>query len=257
MRWAYADSRASLILRRWLARLGVGAPRMAVRTQLPWTMRGFVWGVALALAVAAGGWLFDAGRRSGGFDQVESARQVQALRGRIWDLERETAKLRAIAHASESNLKMERAAQDQLAAELRALQDENARLKQDMAFFDNLEAASAGGASGPSIDRLQVEPDSVTGQYRYRMLLVYRSTDRSPRYSGSYELHVALERSGKRAMMVLPQGSGTDSARFRLDFRYFRSVSGVFRVPDGSRALSVEVKLLQRGAVKASQTVLL
>lgn len=257
MHWAYADSRASLILRRWLGRLGVGAPRMTVRAQLPWYMRGFVAAAALVLAVSAGGWLFDAGRRFGGFDQVESARQLQALQDRISDLERETAGLRAIVHASETNLKMERAAQDQLTTELQALEDENARLKQDMAFFDNLEAASARGAFGLTINRLQVEPDSVAGQYRYRMLLVYRSTGRNPQYSGSYQLHVALERSGERVMMVLPQGSGADTARFGLDFRYFRSVSGVFRVPDGSRALSVEVKLLQGGAVKASQTVLL
>src|SRR5256885_6968555 len=47
-------------------------------------------------------------------------------------------RLRSIAHASESRLKIEQTAQAQLASQVKAVEDENHRLKEDLTFFDNL-----------------------------------------------------------------------------------------------------------------------
>jgi len=90
----------------------------------------------LALTLAA--WMYDAGRRFAGFDRSELQNEFARLRESMARLESEAAMLRSIANASESRLKIEQTAQTQLASQVKALEDENNRLKEDLAFFENL-----------------------------------------------------------------------------------------------------------------------
>ena len=114
MRWTYADSRLAVALRRWRSRYGISAPRVAVRTHIPWYWRILATIAVLSISIAIAGWVYDAGRKIAGFDRRETEQEMTALRDRVDELQKEAAKLRALVNAGESNLQIERTAQQQL-----------------------------------------------------------------------------------------------------------------------------------------------
>lgn len=122
------------MLRRWRGRFGIAAPQVAVRTHVPWHLRavGIVFGVALLLGLA--GWMFDAGRRIAGLDQNEFA----ALQAANLALEDEAQRLRSLLAASENSLQIEQSAARLLSEKNRALVEENAKLKEELAVIERL-----------------------------------------------------------------------------------------------------------------------
>lgn len=256
MRWSFADSRLAVGLRRWRSRMGFSlAPRAVVRTHVPWYWRVLGVVVLLSVSLAGAGWVYDAGRRIGRFDRGETEQEIRSLRERVVDLEQELGQLRSVADSSESSLQIERTAQQQLAGQIKTLQEENGRLKEDLAFFESLAAADARDAGGPTISRLQIQRDTVPGQYRYRMLVALQGSKKTDReFRGSLQLVVSLQQQGKSAMMVLPAADDPNRQRFNINFKHFQRVDGTFQVPAGSQVKSVEVRLLQDGATRAAQT---
>lgn len=122
------------MLRRWRGRFGIAAPQVAVRTHIPWHLRaaGVVFGVVLLLGLA--GWMFDAGRRIAGLDQNELA----ALQETNLALENEAQRLRSLLAASENSLQIEQSAAKLLSEKNRALVEENAKLKEELAVIERL-----------------------------------------------------------------------------------------------------------------------
>ena len=240
------------LIKRIRGRFGISAPKMTVRTHVAWHWRwlGMVAAVAVSLVIAA--WLYDAGRRFAGFDRSESEQELSQLRANAARLEEETRRLRAIADASESRLKIEQSAQAQLGAQAKALEEQNTRLKEDLAFFENLTPA----VDRLSIHRFKVDPDALPGEYRYR-LLVLQGGKRDREFQGSLQLVVSLQANGRDATILIPdQASASDSA-YRLQFKYFQRVEGTFRIPAKAKVLSVQARVLEHGSdqARASQNL--
>ena len=74
--------------RRVRRNFGISAPRMAVRTHLPWWGRGAIFLTLLAIIAGMWWWGFDFGQIFGGFNRKE-------IEARLVTLETETKKLRA------------------------------------------------------------------------------------------------------------------------------------------------------------------
>lgn len=236
-------------------RFGIAAPRVAVRTHVPWYWRALTTGLLLSLSVAFGAWLYDAVREVAGGDG-HSPEQVMVLRQRIVELEQELAAAHSSTSAGGSALQIERTTQEELARQVKLLEEEKVRLREDLALFEQLAATDA-TAAGLTISGLHVEPDKVPGQYRYRMLVALQGAAKEREFKGSLQLAVALRRGDKNDMLTLPAAKDPDRQRFALSFRHFRRVEGTFQVPEGTLPVSVEVRLLQDGATKASQSVTL
>jgi DNA-binding protein YbaB len=239
----------SRLLRKVRRRFGISAPRLTVRTQLAWYWRwlGLLVSAAMVLAVAA--WMYDAGRRFAGFDRSELEQERNDLRAAVSRLEEELASVRAVANAGESRVKVEQSAQAQLAKQAQALEEENRRLKEDLAFFENL------GPAGDrlSINRFTVQPDVLPGEYRYRLLVLGGGRRERP-FQGSLQLVLKLQGAGQGSMIVLPGTASADADSFRLNFKYFQRVEGTFRVPGSGRLQSVQVRVLESGANQARAT---
>jgi len=236
-------------------RFGIAAPRMTVRTHVAWYWRWLGMLVFLSLSLALAAWMYDVGRRFAGFDQNELQNEFARLRESMAQLESEAANLRSIANASESRLKIEQTAQAQLAGQVKALEDENNRLKEDLAFFENLVPSERRGEK-VSIHRFKVARDVLPGEYRYR-LLVLQGGKLDREFHGSLQLVVELQQEGKDATMIIPEnGSGSGKA-FKLNFKYFRRVEGTFRVPAGARVRTIQARILENGSgeARASQNV--
>jgi len=256
VRRAYADTRLAVTLRRVRSRFGISAPKVAVRTHISWYWRAMATVAVLSISFALAGWIYDAGRKIAGFDRQESEQELTALRDRLVELEKEAAKLRAMASAGESHVQIERTTQQQLARQAKSLEMENSRLKEDLAFFENL-AAAEGKEPGFTINRLQVEPNGNPGQYRYRLLAAAQGGKKDREFKGSVQLMVGLHQDGKSAMMLLPEPGDSARHRFNISFKHFQRVDGTFQVPTGARITSVEARLIQDGVTRASQTITL
>lgn len=209
----------------------------------------------LLLSVAFGAWLYDSVTEKTRSDG-QSAQQVTALRARITELEQELNELRSGTSAGGSALQIERTTQEELTHQVKALADQNAHLREDLALFEKL-AATDPTAAGLTISGLHIESDTVPGQYRYRMLVALQGATKDREFRGSLQLVVALRRGEADDTLVLPAAKDPDRSRFALSFRHFRRVEGTFQVPEGARPISVEVRLLQDGVTKASQSATL
>lgn len=256
MRWAYTDSRLAITLRRLRSRFGISAPKVAVRTHIPWYLHVLAMIGVLSISIALAGWIYDAGRKIAGFDRHETEQEMTALRNRVVDLEQETTQLRALANASESTVQIERTAQQQLARQVKVLEQENGRLKEDLAFFENL-AAAEGKEAGFTINRLLVEPNGNPGQFRYRLLVAAQGGRKDREFRGNVQLMISLQQDGKSAIMILPAQNDPAKNKFNINFKHFQRIDGTFQVPVGARVTSVEARLIQDGATRASQTVML
>jgi hypothetical protein len=150
----------------------------------------------------------------------------------------------------ENQLAMERAARTQLAAQVQSLTAENARLQEDLAFFDSL--VPAGPVSeGISIRRLKMElvPPS---QLRYR-LLVMRRGNNSQDFKGSLSLSLAVTQAGKASVLNFP-GKDDKIEPFQLEFQRYQRLEGILPLPEGVQVRNVQARVLEDGKVRAQQS---
>ncbi|MBI3524802.1 MAG: hypothetical protein HY066_09865 [Betaproteobacteria bacterium] len=258
MRGSFTNSRFALTLRRWRGRFGISAPRVTVRTHLPWYWWTLSVVALLAIALASAAWIYDAGRRFAGFDRSETEREIDTLHGRTAELEKELARLRSLADVSDSKLQIELTTQQQLTRQVEVLENENAQLKEDLSVFENL-ALAQGQEGSVSINRLRVEPEAAgaANQYRYHMLVAMQGGRKELEFKGNLQLMLSLQQESKSVMMLLPLPTDQNLQQYSINFKHFRRLDGTFRIPPGSRIKSVEVRLMQGGALKASKSVTL
>ncbi|MDZ4254158.1 MAG: DUF6776 family protein [Sulfuritalea sp.] len=208
-------------------------------------------GASLALA----GWIYDAGQRIAGFHQGASEHEITEMRERIAQLESDLESARKVANASESRLRIESTSQEQLTAQIRTLEEENTHLKSDLATFESLAGGQVGN-SGLAISRLQILP-AGDGEYRYRLLLAQTGEKKDKEFNGMIQLMATVQRGTETAMMQFPAAGDPAASQYHVNFRYFRRLEGTFRVGTDVRIQRVEARLIQDGAVKASQSVTL
>ncbi|HKB84077.1 MAG TPA: DUF6776 family protein [Burkholderiales bacterium] len=225
-------------------RFGIAAPRVAIHTHVPWYWR---W---LSVAVFAGtivgvGWLtYDLGRQYAGFDNSEAQREKAHLEDLNARLQDENAALRREIAAAERQLQIELATHGTLSGQIHNLADENALLKEDLAFFQTL-MASGGEAGGISVNRFRVQADALPGEYRYR-LLVAQSKQRVKDFRGRLQFIVDFEQDGKSEVISLPK-EGDGSQAYNLAFKFYQRVEGTFLVPPGAVIKKVQVRVLETG----------
>ncbi|MEO8203747.1 MAG: DUF6776 family protein [Betaproteobacteria bacterium] len=235
-------------------RFGISAPKVAVRTHVPWYVRWLILAVLLAFSVALAAWMYDAGRRFAGFDRSEVQDELTGLRRELDGTRGELAKLRAIANAADSSMSIERTAQTQLARQMRLLEQDNARLREDLAIFESMLSGDSRNGQALTIQRLKVEPNGLPGEYRYRMLLLAGNRRDHPDFQGRLELAVGVQQGGQNVIIVVPDRAATDVAGFKLAFRNFYRAEGTFRVDPNATVGSVQVRIFETGNAQARAT---
>jgi hypothetical protein len=103
---------------------------------------------------------------------------------------------------------------------------------------------------------LQILP-AGGGQYRYRLLLAQTGDKKDKEFNGMIQLIAIVQQGAQTAMMQFPAAGDPAASQYRVNFRYFRRLEGTFKVAADARIQRVEVRLIQDGVVKASQSVTL
>lgn len=152
----------------------------------------------------------------------------------------------------ESQVTMLRSAQEQLMAQVKALESENTRLKEDLALFERF-LPSKDAPQGIAVQGFTaetVEPNQI----RYR-LLVMRNGQSNKDFDGNLEIAVNLLQSGKTVTMSFPEKGAGESEKFDLSFRYYQRVEGILTLPENATIKSVQARVLEKGKLRAQQSV--
>ena len=236
-------------------RFGAPAARVAVRRHVPssmrWAMLAFALGAAAALA-----WLaYDLGRSRGGYHSSRAAAEEARLSESLTRLQDENGELRTQLAAAERQMQIDQSMHGNLDGQLKALSDENALLKEDLAFFQTLMDSKGNGGPGVTINRFRVRADGVPGEYRYQLLVVQART-RGKEFQGRLQFVVDVLQDGQSKVLVLPEGKDTTSA-YALNFKFYKRVEGAFKVPGEARVTRVQVRVLEDGvdSPRSFQTV--
>jgi hypothetical protein len=225
-------------------RLSISAPRMIVRSHLPWPLRWVAVALVLGFSAALSLWAFEVGKGIAGLDR-SSKTELDLLRAEVQRLREERDRVQSIANTAESLLKAEKAAQDQLAQQLRQVEADNLSLKADLGFYEKLLPAAS---DGPDVRGLQIEV-AAPGQLHYQLLVMVASKSQAE-FNGRYEFLLQGSLAGKPWTFV-PAGA-VKSLRFRQSAR----VAGFIDHPPEAVVKTVQVKLIDaRGAVRATRTV--
>src|SRR5512135_586356 len=140
-------------------RFGIAAPKVAVRTHVPWYLRWLGLALLFAFSAALAVWMYDAGRRFAGFDRSEVEQELETARAELARVRDELERLRAVANAADSKMSIERTAQEKLAQQIKGMEKENARLREELALFESMLSADTASAAPLQVLRFKVEPD--------------------------------------------------------------------------------------------------
>ena len=247
-------------------RLSVAAPRMTIKTHRPWWLQALVWIVILGLSGALALWTHDLGRSITGLDRRQIESKLDHLKVQLTKMTEERNQLSASASAAQSNLAIERATLEKLMAQVKALEVENTRLREDLAFFERMVPAPANHGVSIRSFSLQREPGGTGVRYR---LLVGQGGKPVRDFSGNVQLVVTGVQEGRTVTLTLPDESAAvrlgaaagsvlnNPQAFVLSFRTFQRLEGTIPLPPDWVLKSVQAKVLENGTVRAQQNAAL
>jgi hypothetical protein len=226
-------------------RLSISAPRMIVRSHLPWPLRWALVALMLGFSAALALWAFEFGKSIAGVDR-RSADELERLRVEVAQLRSEREKAISVANTAESLLTTEKVVQDKLAQQLKQAEADNLDLKADLGFFERLLPASA--AEGVLIRGLQAEL-KAPGQLRFQMLAMQAGKHRQD-FDGRYDVTLGGVLDGKPWVFSRPGGPRA------LQIKQYGRVEGMIDYAPQAVVKTVSIRVLDlNGMVKATLTV--
>ncbi len=232
MRW-------KLLRRRW----SVSAPRVIVRSHLPWPLRWAVAAVVFGFSAAIALWAFEFGKSIAGLDR-DAQHELARLRTEVSRLRSDGERATSVANTADSLLKTERAAQERLVQQLRQLEADKQSMQADLGFFERLLPATG---EGLQLRGLQAEI-TTPGTLRYQLLVMHNGKG-SAEFSGRYDLLLSGTQGGKPWTLSLPGGPKP------LLMRQYARVEGLMAHPADAVIKTVQARVMDvEGAVRAAQT---
>lgn len=223
-------------------RLSVSAPRVIVRSHLPWPLRWAVLAVSLGFSAALALWAFEFGKEIAGLDR-QSRRELADLRMEVAALRASQERALSTANTADSLVKAEKAAQERLARQVRQLETENQALQADLGFFEGLLPVSG---QGLQLRGLQADL-RVPGQLHYQLLLMQAGRPVAD-FEGRFDLLLSGVAEGRPWSLTL-RGPKP------LQFRQYARLEGSFDVPPDVVVKTVQARVYdQQGSLRAQQT---
>jgi hypothetical protein len=224
-------------------RLTISAPRMAIRSHMPWPLRWAAAAVVLGFCAAIGLWAFELGKELAGLD-ADAKAELETLRTEVKMLRGERSRAESVANTSASLLTAEKAAQEALAGKVKQLEGENRALREDLGFFEKLMPTSG---EGLAIRGLEADT-AQTGQLRWQVLVMQPGRN-LPEFKGRLEVVASGLVDGKPWSMAIP------AAEQNLSFKQYRRVEGLLVTPQNAQIKQITAKVMEGGAIRATQTI--
>lgn len=225
-------------------RLTISAPRMKVRSAMPWPLQWAMAAVVLGFCGAISLWAFDKGKELAGVDD-HAKEEVGQLRDELARVRADRDRIQSILNTSGSTLTVERATQERLATQVRLLEGENRTLRENLGFFEKLTPVS--GTESVAIRGLQAE--MLGGAQLKWQVLVIQPLKNAPEFHGRLELSLSGTQDGKPWTMPLPAGGQP------LQFRQYRRLEGLVDLPPEVVVKNVSARVVEGTTSRAVQNV--
>ncbi|TDK66688.1 hypothetical protein E2I14_09130 [Sapientia aquatica] len=177
--------------------------------------------------------------------------QLSQLKEKVEQLDSEREKLSSTANSADSELNIERATQKQLATQVQALTAENNKLKEDLAFFENLIPA-ASGPEGIRIGAFKADASNKL-QVQYRVLVMQGGKNVQD-FVGELQFNATILLGGKTVILTLPEPKD-NAAKLKLSFKYYQRMEGSLALPEGAVLKSLQARILDRGQLRTYQSI--
>lgn len=234
------DAMRLKLLRR---RLTISAPRVAVRSAMPWPLRWALVAIVFGFCAAIALWAFEFGKGLAGLDSG-SRDELAQLRQESVRLREERDRAQSVANTAGSLLTTERTAQEHLLAQIKRLEAENRELRDNLGFFEKLLPTAAN--DGVVIRGLQAE---VLGGAQLKwQVLVMQPAARATEFNGRIEITLDGLHNGK-PWFASPQGGAQ-----ALQLRQYRRLEGVLELPPQTVVKTVTAKVYEGNSVRAVQS---
>ena len=223
---------------------------MAVRSRLPWPWRVVAGIVVVAVIGGMWWWGFDFGQFFGGVNRPEIEARIAALQTGNVELRKENARLQGKTVQQETELAMARGKEATLSRQALELSAENAQLKEEVAFLQQL-VADSNKQAGLSIQRFTIERESDAA-WRYHLLVV-RGGSPKEEFTGNLTMQLALQPAAqgladpRPTLLTLPDDQPGSRAALALKFKYYQRLDGTIAVPAGAAIRSVTVRAYESG----------
>jgi len=165
---------------------------------------------------------------------------------------------------ADGELVIERAAREELETQLRAAQAEVGRVRDQLAFYEQLLPAGPEG----SVDIRGVQIDREGGGLRYKVLLMRSGRNGGTPFAGALRFQATGVLKGETVTVdlapmqvkaevgpVTTTGESTSAASLALQFDQYQRSQGILAVPEGFVPESVTVSVLEGETVRASRSV--
>ena len=142
--------------------------------------------------------------------------------------------------------------QKNLERDLAALQEENATLREELAFIRGMSSSDRSGAL--NIQRFTVKNER-SNSYRFQLLLV-QAGQKERVFRGRLQLVVKAQDGSGKHVLVFPGNTVADE-KFKINLKSYQSIEGDFQLAPGLVAKSVEARIFSEGStqLKLSKTV--
>jgi len=241
--------------RRLRSTFGIGSSRMAIRSQMAWYWRWLANVLMMVVVAAVVWWLVENSYRITGSDIHEVRARIESLDAENAALRKQAETARASLAERDRQLQIERASQGELARSVQQLQEENAGLREDLAFLRKV-MSSGTGPAGIAMSELKVEPEGRPNQFRYRLVLT-QGGQRKDDFRGRVQVLARVAGPQGASVLTFPEAGTAGEAAGAVDFKFYQLVEGRFAVPEGTTLKSVEFRILAvpGGQVKLSRTL--
>lgn len=234
----------TLRLKKFRRRFGIAAPSVVVRRHVSWHWY-FVAAALFCVFVGAVIW-FIVPRSDVGFVDAE----LETLRFRLRALDDELLLLRSTAGTEQNLALLAHSAQRQLLDRLRALEAENASLKEDMLLFERL-IPLPGEEAVVRIEHFRLSKDAET-RYRYRLLIGFQPGKQTPEFKGRLQLALVYRVGEKDIQVTLPDKK-SETVDFSVGTKHFWRKEGVVELPVGAQLVRAEARVLQGDTLKSKR----
>ena len=232
-----------MIFRKTRRKFSMDATQMWIRPHVAWYVR---WGMRIPfviIAVAASWWAYDYGLQLAGFHRSKSEQELTELHEQVNTLTSDNVQLSRKVAEYEQQLQIDHASGQETGKQLKNLGDENARLQEDLSFFQNL-TASTGKEGELTMHRLKLEHDSALGEFHLKMLLV-QSGQRAKQFVGSLQVVATFMQNGQKATLVFPASSNT-TGDFKLNFKYYHRVDQLLQIPADAKLENMQIRVFEQ-----------
>lgn len=206
---------------------------------------GWTW-LWLAFLAAFSFWtwqVYEFGQQRGGFSAAQSDATEDACLARVDTLEKQKIALTARAARFERAGQIDRAAVEEVKAEVRELQEERATLKREVAFLTSLVSGSATEELLLDAPKLVEAGERV---YRFEVTLKKSSDDRSM-VNGRVSIQVLGKAGDKQRRLEMTELTDGKRSNIGIKFKNFQKLKTDLKLPEGFDPVKIEVAVEPTG----------